>query len=54
MTSGPEFFPVTLEMMDGHANTPQAATAPQSLKVDSRLSQGGRETEVQKEQIPSL
>lgn len=38
MTSVPEFFPVAREMMDFHANTPWAATAPQSLKVDSHLS----------------
>lgn len=54
MTADPEFFPVALEMMDAHANTPWAATAPQNLKVDSHLSQWCRKTEVQKDLITSL
>lgn len=50
VTSSPQFFPATLEMMGAHASMPQGVTALQRLKADSRLSQWQGETAVQRDQ----
>lgn len=55
MTSGPEFIPAAFSMIGAHAcarntaNTPWDATALQSLKAESYLSQWLRETEQERQ-----